>query len=142
MVVLVGLAAPAAHAQTKAPNPMIQGLTLWLSTINGTAMGVVGGAALAALSNNPDKNYRDYMVSGGGLGTLAGMAVGIVSITGLPDTGAGGPAPGRSAPQPGAAFGYTPQRGLWLQAPAPKLYRAGPDQEHLGVATVLVSGRF
>lgn len=136
-------AGPPAHAQT---SPVSQGATLWLSTINGALMGTVGGAALAALSDKPDDNYEGYMISGAGAGTLAGMAFGMVLIT---DTqfptgggGQGGGGEGRNPPQPGAAFGYHPRHGLWLQPPALVPYPAGPEGQEVGMGLTVLSGRF
>jgi hypothetical protein len=140
---LIGLLASPSHAQNRPPNPLTQGVILWISTVNGTLMGMVGGAAVAAMSNDPHGNCNEYMRAGAGLGTLAGMATGVISITGLPNSGTGGPAPGGApAPQPGAAFGYTPERGLQFQTPTVALYRAGPRREAMGVGLVLLSGRF
>ena len=143
MGVFLAAAGPSVQAQN---SPVSQGATLWLSTINGGLMGTVGGAALAALSDKPDDNYEDYMISGAGAGTLAGMAFGMVLITDAQfPTGGGGPAGGGGGPnppQPGAAFGYHPSHGLWLQSPALVPYPAGPEGQEMGVGLTVLSGRF
>lgn len=137
LVLVAGLGSPPAHAQAAS-----KGVTLWLSTINGTLMGAVGGAAMAALSDEPEGNYEDYMVSGAGAGTLAGMLFGVLSITDLPaGGGTTGPAPA-PAPQPGAAFGYDPRYGLWAQAPVLRVYPAGPEGKQRGMGLTVISGRF
>ncbi len=100
---------------------------IWYSTLYGAAIGGMAGAGVMLLTDDP-LDHSDYVLTGVGVGILAGLGYGIYSY---------------SASDGYALAEVEPDGTTRYQLPMPRAFvsRNG-DKETIGVEMTLIHGRF